>query len=173
MLSRITRATSSSASEPHPHLPPAPSHPSHTPATSPPTHTFTHGHSSPSLPCPPHLPPSPRVPSANDPHTAECRRGPHSVIVYFSYRLEAAREIASNLSKSSNKLYLDSGSLLLNVQDRSGLDLESKPSKLAAAEAALLQAQAQATADLTTAAALAEARSALADISPAVASSLE
>jgi len=40
-------------------------------------------------------------------------------------RLEAARDIAGTLSKSSNKVYLDAESLLLNVQDRSTVDLAS------------------------------------------------
>jgi len=45
-------------------------------------------------------------------------------------KLEAAREIAATLSKSSNKLYLDADALLLNVNDRGeGIDLESKGSK--------------------------------------------
>lgn len=39
-------------------------------------------------------------------------------------RLEAAREIAGTLSKSSNKVYLDAESLLLNVQDRASVDLQ-------------------------------------------------
>ena len=40
-------------------------------------------------------------------------------------RLEAARDIAGTLSKSTNKVYLDAGSLLLNVNDRSTSDLGS------------------------------------------------
>ena len=38
-------------------------------------------------------------------------------------KLEAAREIAGTLSKSTNRLYLDGSSLLLDVQDRSDVDL--------------------------------------------------
>jgi len=42
-------------------------------------------------------------------------------------RLEAAREIAGTLSKSTNKVYLDAESLLLNVNDRGAeLDLHSR-----------------------------------------------
>jgi len=40
-------------------------------------------------------------------------------------RLEAARDIASTLSKSPNKLYLDSGSLLLNTQEHAQMDLHT------------------------------------------------
>ena len=40
-------------------------------------------------------------------------------------KLEAAREIAGTLSKSTNRLFLDGGSLLLDVQDREKYDLES------------------------------------------------
>lgn len=40
-------------------------------------------------------------------------------------RLEAAREIAGTLSKSSNKVYLEAESLLLNVNDRASVDLQS------------------------------------------------
>jgi len=43
-------------------------------------------------------------------------------------RLEAAREIAGTLSKSTNRLYLDANSLLLNVADSSGsINLASQP----------------------------------------------
>merc|ERR1719159_768315 len=38
-------------------------------------------------------------------------------------KLEAAREIAGTLSKSSNRLFLDGGSLLLDVQEREKFDL--------------------------------------------------
>merc|ERR1719353_407756 len=38
-------------------------------------------------------------------------------------KLEAAREIAGTLSKSTNRLFLDGGSLLLDVQERSKYDL--------------------------------------------------
>ena len=38
-------------------------------------------------------------------------------------KLEAAREIAGTLSKSSNRLFLDGGSLLLDVQERSEYQL--------------------------------------------------
>merc|ERR1711865_283481 len=42
-------------------------------------------------------------------------------------RLEAAREIAGTLSKSSNRLFLDANSLLLNVADNaSAVDLRSR-----------------------------------------------
>merc|ERR1719460_3055981 len=40
-------------------------------------------------------------------------------------KLEAAREIAGTLSKSSNRLYLDGGSLLLDVNEREKLDLDA------------------------------------------------
>lgn len=39
-------------------------------------------------------------------------------------RLEAAREIAGTLSKSTNRLYLDSGALMLNVQEEAGINLK-------------------------------------------------
>lgn len=42
-------------------------------------------------------------------------------------KLEAAREIAGTLSKSTNRLYLDGQSLLLNVQDSGSYDLASRP----------------------------------------------
>jgi len=40
-------------------------------------------------------------------------------------KLEAAREIAGTLSKSSNRLFLDGGSLLLDVQQRDTLNLDA------------------------------------------------
>ena len=40
-------------------------------------------------------------------------------------KLEAAREIAGTLSKSTNRLFLDGGSLLLDVQEREKLDLKA------------------------------------------------
>jgi len=46
-------------------------------------------------------------------------------------RLEAARDIAGTLSKSSNRLFLDANSLLLNVNDSSTMDLGSRPSQQA------------------------------------------
>ena len=48
-------------------------------------------------------------------------------------KLEAARDIASTLSKSSNRLFLDGGSLLLDVKDDSNYNLESR-SKTATGE---------------------------------------
>lgn len=42
-------------------------------------------------------------------------------------RLEAARDIAGTLSKSTNRLFLDANSLLLNVNDNQGMDLGSRP----------------------------------------------
>jgi len=47
-------------------------------------------------------------------------------------KLEAAREIAGTLSKSSNRMYLDGGSLLLDVQQRDTLDLNAFAHKDAA-----------------------------------------
>jgi len=44
-------------------------------------------------------------------------------------KLEAARDIAATLSKSSNKLYLDGESLLLNVNERYEIDLLNKGSR--------------------------------------------
>jgi prohibitin 2 len=41
-------------------------------------------------------------------------------------KLEAARDIAATVAKSNNRLFLDGEALLLNVQDRSGVDLQSK-----------------------------------------------
>lgn len=49
-------------------------------------------------------------------------------------KLEAAREIAGTLSKSTNRLYLDGQSLLLNVQDSGSYDLKSRPRKEAPSE---------------------------------------
>jgi len=50
-------------------------------------------------------------------------------------KLEAARDIASTISKSTNKLYLNSDALLLNVNDRgSGIDLDTIGSKREEAE---------------------------------------
>merc|ERR1719181_2648190 len=40
-------------------------------------------------------------------------------------KLEAARDIAGTLSKSTNRLFLDGGSLLLDVQEREKLDLNA------------------------------------------------
>ena len=40
-------------------------------------------------------------------------------------KLEAAREIAGTLSKSTNRLFLDGGSLLLDVQERETLNLDA------------------------------------------------
>merc|ERR1712060_42514 len=51
-------------------------------------------------------------------------------------QLEAAREIAGTLSKSSNKVYLEAESLLLNVQNTKSMDLESMASKHASASVA-------------------------------------
>jgi len=48
-------------------------------------------------------------------------------------KLEAAREIAGTLSKSSNKLYLDGDSLLLNITDSDDVDLSNKGSRREAA----------------------------------------
>ena len=47
-------------------------------------------------------------------------------------KLEAAREIAGTLSKSTNKLYLDGGSLLLDVQERETLNLDAFAGKASA-----------------------------------------
>jgi len=44
-------------------------------------------------------------------------------------KLEAARDIASTLSKSTNKLYLDGDALLLNVNDTTQVDLSNKGSR--------------------------------------------
>jgi len=43
-------------------------------------------------------------------------------------KLEAAREIAGTLSKSSNRVFLSAESLLLNVHDREAMDLAGRPS---------------------------------------------
>merc|ERR1712083_841770 len=60
-------------------------------------------------------------------------------------RLEAARNIASTLSKSTNKVYLDAGSLMLNVNERAeSLNLAAH-SSLEAAEPAPLFALRPAT----------------------------
>jgi len=48
-------------------------------------------------------------------------------------KLEAAREIAGTLSKSTNRLFLDANSLLLNVNDAQGMDLGSRPAAPVAA----------------------------------------
>merc|ERR1719352_955754 len=40
-------------------------------------------------------------------------------------KLEAARDIAGTLAKSTNKLFLDGGSLLLDVKDNSDISLKS------------------------------------------------
>jgi len=50
-------------------------------------------------------------------------------------RLEAARDIAGTLSKSTNRLYLDGGSLLLNVQDDGGSSINLKSHSKAAVAA--------------------------------------
>jgi len=42
-------------------------------------------------------------------------------------KLEAAREIAGTLSKSSNRLFLDGGSLLLDVKEETAFNLKSRP----------------------------------------------
>jgi len=42
-------------------------------------------------------------------------------------KLEAAREIAGTVSKSSNRVFLDTQSLLLNVQDKASVDLTKAP----------------------------------------------
>jgi prohibitin 2 len=51
-------------------------------------------------------------------------------------KLEAARDIASTVSNSNNRVFLDSHSLMLNVQDKSKVDLGKKMAELAAPEAA-------------------------------------
>jgi len=50
-------------------------------------------------------------------------------------KLEAARDIASTVAKSSNRVFLDAQSLLLNVQDKTTVDLHSMASVAAAARA--------------------------------------
>jgi prohibitin 2 len=47
-------------------------------------------------------------------------------------KLEAAREIATTLSKSSNRLFLDGGSLLLDVKENSDYNLQAFQKKVAA-----------------------------------------
>tara|TARA_B110001452_G_scaffold106801_1_gene88487 strand:- start:209 stop:832 length:624 start_codon:yes stop_codon:yes gene_type:complete len=42
-------------------------------------------------------------------------------------KLEAAREIAGTVAKSSNRVFLDTQSLLLNVQDKASVDLTKAP----------------------------------------------
>ena len=44
-------------------------------------------------------------------------------------KLEAARDIATTVSKSSNRVFLDSHSLMLNVQDKTTVDMASMASK--------------------------------------------
>jgi len=51
-------------------------------------------------------------------------------------KLEAARDIAGTLSKSSNRLFLDGGSLLLDVKEETDYKLASRPSSLAEPAAA-------------------------------------
>ena len=51
-------------------------------------------------------------------------------------RLEAARDIAGTLAKSSNRVFLDADSLLLNVQDRTAMDLVGRGSTGGAAPSA-------------------------------------
>lgn len=50
-------------------------------------------------------------------------------------KLEAAREIAGTLSKSSNRVFLSADSLLLNVHDRTSVDLAARPTKVQTAVA--------------------------------------
>jgi prohibitin 2 len=50
-------------------------------------------------------------------------------------KLEAARDIAGTLSKSANRVFLSADSLLLNVNDRVGLDLAARPATNDAAAA--------------------------------------
>jgi prohibitin 2 len=45
-------------------------------------------------------------------------------------KLEAARDIATTVSKSSNRVFLDSHSLMLNVQDKTTVDMSSMASKM-------------------------------------------
>ena len=40
-------------------------------------------------------------------------------------KLEAARDIATTVSKSNNRVFLDSHSLMLNVQDKYSVDLQT------------------------------------------------
>ena len=51
-------------------------------------------------------------------------------------KLEAARDIASTVSKSNNRVFLDSHSLMLNVHDKSNFDLGKKLAALGAPDAA-------------------------------------
>ena len=51
-------------------------------------------------------------------------------------RREAARDIAGTLAKSSNRVFLDADSLLLNVQDRTAMDLVGRGSTGGAAPSA-------------------------------------
>lgn len=51
-------------------------------------------------------------------------------------KLEAARDIASTVSKSNNRVFLDSHSLMLNVQDKSNFVLGKKLAALGAPDAA-------------------------------------
>jgi prohibitin 2 len=44
-------------------------------------------------------------------------------------KLEAARDIATTISKSTNRVFLDSHSLMLNVQDKTTVDMASMASK--------------------------------------------
>lgn len=74
-------------------------------------------------------------------------------------RLEAAREVATTLSKSANRVYLDTSSLLLNVTDRNDVNLETLNDQRAAA-AATSEAAAAATAAAITAASAANAAAA-------------
>merc|ERR1711908_202720 len=55
-------------------------------------------------------------------------------------RLEAARDIAGTLAKSSNRVFLDADSLLLNVQDRTAMDLVGRGSTGGAAPSAAQRA---------------------------------
>ena len=57
-------------------------------------------------------------------------------------KLEAARDIAGTLSKSSNRLFLDGNSLLLDVQDKGSFQLDSYSGKKTAAAAAAAAATA-------------------------------
>ena len=45
-------------------------------------------------------------------------------------KLEAARDIAGTLSKSTNRLFLDGGSLLLDVNERSSMDLQGHSAEM-------------------------------------------
>lgn len=74
-------------------------------------------------------------------------------------RLEAAREVATTLSKSANRVYLDTSSLLLNVTDRNDVNLETLNDQRAAA-AATSETAAAATAAAIAAASAANAAAA-------------